>query len=606
MATTTTTTTTTTLRRRDHHGHGNRSISSDFQSVSTTSDITMTSPNTNIGLESSTAPPPPTLQMISDALQDGEIDEYGSCNSIIINNYNNNNNNSNNYNYTYAYNPSRELFYNDDEEEKKEVDLLEESYHHHQPSESIFFSIHGTASSFEEESSFNDDDEEEEDFFANTNNKGKGRRAYSFWIYVWLTVVMIVGLTVTGQHLRATAQSKRRKRSTTKPRLHFRHVIRDEPQQQQQQQQQQHDDVVYRFKIVQLADLHLGGEVGGTETDAKTYQLIDTILKAEHPDLIVLSGDQISADHLLDNAVAYYQSLGEYLTTYGIPWCMIFGDSDDADYHIPGGNSNETLPAKYYRNELLQFDMDFPLSLTQRGPDTLFGMTNYILTVYVKDDDNDDDVPAAAIYLLDSGGGSLPAKLRQNQIDWFYNSDGRLPAVAFQHYPTREFQFQKDKCMGHVKGEEQEDEEVTTATDDATAIPLLLLQQEQQQLHQPSKKVLELEDPGIANAMSESARVYFLAVGHDHGNDYCCPFTDWLQVCYGRQSGHGGDGDGNEHDDGKSSTWERGARVYELEIQNVHDYKMQWKSWVRLESGTIQDPVTMNDMIKARTKKEPF
>jgi Calcineurin-like phosphoesterase len=546
--------------------------------------------------------------MISDALQDGEIDDYGSCNS--------NNNNNYYYNYTYAYNPSRELFYNDDDEEKKEVDLLEDSYHpHHQQSGPIFFSIHGTASSFEEESSFHDDDDEEdeEDFFAYKTSKGKGRRACSFWIYVCLTVTIIVGLTVTGQQLRATAQPKRRKRSTTKPRLHFRHVIRAE----QPQQEQQHDDVVYRFKIVQLADLHLGGEVGGTETDdGKTYQLIDTILKAEHPDLIVLSGDQISADHLLDNAVAYYQSLGEYLTTYGIPWCMIFGDSDDADYHIPGGNStssNETLPAKYHRNELLQVDMNFPLSLTQRGPDTIFGMTNYILTVYVKeeeDDDNDDtgDVPAAAIYLLDSGGGSLPVKLRQNQIDWFYNSDGRLPAVAFQHYPTREFQFQKDKCMGHVKGKEQEDEEATTATDDATAIPLLLLlQQEQQEFHLPSKNALELEDPGIANAMSESTRVYFLAVGHDHGNDYCCPFTAWLQVCYGRQSGHGGD-DGDEYDyddDGTSSTWERGARVYELEIQNVHDYKMKWKSWVRLGSGTIQDPVTMNDIMKARTKKEP-
>jgi hypothetical protein len=540
----------------------------------------MTSPNI-VGQELSSSSPP-TLHMISDALQDGEIDDYGSCSSIIISS------SSRDYinKYSFANNLSSALLYNDDnddQEEKKEFDLLEDTYHHHQqqPSGPIFFTSHGTASSFEEESSL-DDDDDDEDFFATKDGKGRVRKKYYFWIHVCLTVAVLVGLTFSGQQLRVAAQ-QRRSTSVKKPRLHFRHVIRDEPQ----------PDDIYQFKIVQLADLHLGE---GIETDTKTYHLIDTILKAEHPDLIVLSGDQISADHLLDNAVAYYQSLGEYLTTYGIPWCMIFGDSDDADYRIPGDNSsNKTLPAKYHRKELLQVDMEFPLSLTQRGPDTIFGMTNYILNVFVKEDgDDDDDLPAAAIYLLDSGGGSLPVKLRQNQIDWFYNSDGRLPAVAFQHYPTREFQFQKNKCMGHMRGEEQEEEQEATA---ATATLLQL----QEQPH-PLQKEVELEDPGIANAMSESTRVYFLAVGHDHGNDYCCPFTDWLQVCYGRQSGHGGDGDGN--DDG--TTWERGARVYELEIQDVRRYKLlQWKSWVRLESGTIQDQVTMNDMMKARKKKGP-
>ena len=121
----------------------------------------------------------------------------------------------------------------------------------------------------------------------------------------------------------------------------------------------------------------------------------------------------------------------------------------------------------------------------------------------------------------------------------------------------------------------------------------------------------ELEDPGIANAMSESTRIYFLATGHNHGNDYCCHYRNTtLQLCFGRHSGYGGYG-----------RWDRGSRIYELTIPfHVHDddddnttrvdgvanddddyddpsatthniHNMEWKTWVRLESGEIIDRV---------------
>jgi hypothetical protein len=88
------------------------------------------------------------------------------------------------------------------------------------------------------------------------------------------------------------------------------------------------------------------------------------------------------------------------------------------------------------------------------------------------------------------------------------------------------------------------------------------------------------------NALAESGRVSFLAVGHNHGNDYCCPYSNssdtTLHVCFGRHSGYGGYGN-----------WERGSRVYELTISRDQSDStaMQWKSWVRLESGEIVDEV---------------
>ena len=306
----------------------------------------------------------------------------------------------------------------------------------------------------------------------------------------------------------------------------------------------------YKFKIVQLADLHLCEAPQNPEQDDKTWALVDRVLTSEKPDLIVLSGDQISANFCRDNATAYYHEIGVKLTPYGIRWALIFGSTDDMDSFstVPGNKTDVSpLPAMYSRDDLIRVDMQFPLSLTQRGPPQLFGVSNYYLEIFAEKN------VAAMIYLLDSGGGSLPAELLQNQVDWFYHSDQRPPAVAFQHYPTSEFQFH-NQCMG-TDGENKLDA-----------------------LHY---------DPGIVNAMSESARVYFLAAAHDHGNDYCCPYTQWMQVCFGRRTGYGGYG-----------TWDRGARVYELELKDPTLGELDWKSYVFMENGSIRDEITMDGMLQ--------
>jgi hypothetical protein len=306
-------------------------------------------------------------------------------------------------------------------------------------------------------------------------------------------------------------------------------------------------DGMYRFKIVQLADLHLGeapDTVLGPEQDVKTWELVDQILTKEKPDLIVLSGDQISANACLDNATEYYKLLGERLSRYKIPWAMTFGDYDDSDFELRDG-SNKTVPAKYSREDLLEVDMGFQYSLTEKGPEMLFGVTNYVLTAFLENS------PAAQIYIFDSGGGSLPLEMQQSQVSWFSQTDQRLPAVAFQHVPTMNMQY-SEHCMGY---------------------------------HGEDIQALHL-DPGIADAMSETTRMYFLAAGHNHGNHYCCPFTRWLQVCMGAHTGYGGYGG-----------WQRGARVYELEMTDPKEYTLEWRSWVRLESGEKYDMVNRQDVM---------
>jgi DNA repair exonuclease SbcCD nuclease subunit len=303
----------------------------------------------------------------------------------------------------------------------------------------------------------------------------------------------------------------------------------------------------WKFKILQITDIHLGeaeDTLWGPEQDRKTWIVLDKVLTMESPDLIVLGGDQLTANNCKTNATAYYRILGEFLSGYGIPWAMIFGNHDDMDFEVPG--TDQRIPHKYSRRQLLAVDQSFSLSLSRGGPLEVTGTSNYVLDIHIENQ------TAAQIFFFDSGGGYLPQAIDDSQIKWFHEkaSLSQLPAGAFQHIPTAAHHFSESSCQG-FQGE------------GIAAIHY---------------------DAGIMKALADSGRFSFLAVGHNHGNDYCCPYEDSeLHVCFGRHSGYGGYG-----------KWEHGARVYELSIPTDQASRntMQWKSWVRLESGEIVDEIS--------------
>lgn len=343
------------------------------------------------------------------------------------------------------------------------------------------------------------------------------------------------------------------------------------------------------FKILQITDIHLGEAPDrdwGPIQDLDTWKALDAVIRAEAPiDLIVLSGDQLTANDCKDNATVYYQQLGDFLTPYGIPWALIFGNHDDADYEARNG---QRFPPRYVREDLLAIDQGFSLSLTQAGPESIDGTTNYMLDIYRPYVGRSPffgcqsrSSVAAQILLLDSGGGTIEKAITDSQIEWVRGKiqQSTVPAVAFQHIPTKSHAFVGENvCQG---------------------------------LHDDGLDALDY-DGGIMETLSESERFFFLAVGHNHGNDYCCRYNNsfhtdsMLHVCFGRHSGHGGYG-----------KWDRGCRVYMLEYDDPDETshpslavetaspssssssaagisstsKMQWSSWVRLESGEVIDRI---------------
>jgi hypothetical protein len=290
---------------------------------------------------------------------------------------------------------------------------------------------------------------------------------------------------------------------------------------------------------------------------------LDVVLRAEAPvDLIILGGDQLTANNCEKNATAYYEHLGQFLSAYGVPWATIFGNHDDTAYESPNG---ERIPAKYSRRDLLEVDQRSSLSLTQAGPETIDGTSNYLLDIHDPSESNVN----AQVLLLDSGGGAIPSVISDSQIAWVREqiSKSKVPAVAFQHIPTEAHKFIDDGgCQG---------------------------------LHDDGFDPVDY-DGGIMEALSATGRFFFLGVGHDHGMGYCCPYRQEnpenpagdnpskMHVCFGRHSGYGGYG-----------RWERGCRVYELYYDEdatrdimATSPEIHWSSWVRLESGEIVDRLT--------------
>lgn len=309
------------------------------------------------------------------------------------------------------------------------------------------------------------------------------------------------------------------------------------------------------FTILQLSDLHLGENSWtdwGPKQDLKTWNVLDTVIPLEQPNLIVLSGDQLTANNVENNASAYYHILASKLSAYRVPFAMIFGNHDDMPFEDPLGNGTSRR-TETSRRQLFDVLSQYTLSLTQVGPKELPGVSNYWLDVF------GENQVAMRVLLLDSGGGTLRQQITLSQVDWFQRTHlPQIPTVAFQHIPTIDFQHSKERCNGSIS--------------EGRIAPL----------H---------SDGGMIAALSQ-AHFHFLAVGHNHGNDYCCahsdpstpPTSSNLYLCFGRHSGYGGYNRG----------WSRGARVYHIRW-NDHQ-TIEWTSHVRLETGEVvseYDPTTL-------------
>lgn len=88
-----------------------------------------------------------------------------------------------------------------------------------------------------------------------------------------------------------------------------------------------------KFKVLQLADIHLGEFLHGkcdSEQDHNTFAAINDLLDEEQPDLIVFSGDQLTGEDSRsnDDRECLLDKLYSLLDARKVHWVTIFGNHD--------------------------------------------------------------------------------------------------------------------------------------------------------------------------------------------------------------------------------------------------------------------------------------
>ena len=184
-----------------------------------------------------------------------------------------------------------------------------------------------------------------------------------------------------------------------------------------------------QFKVLQFTDLHFVSDK--PQEAAKTFSRMDYIVGAESPDYIAVTGDVIygmqpSADML--------KAVLDKLDSYGIPFCIVFGNHDaEQDLSRPE-MSAMIASSKYSLNKL---NDDGELADIKLGVASSDGTSARVLDIFMLDSHDYSKYKEVGGY----------AWFTSDQIQWLRSECeasaglcGReVPSVSFFHIPLPEF-----------------------------------------------------------------------------------------------------------------------------------------------------------------------
>lgn len=207
------------------------------------------------------------------------------------------------------------------------------------------------------------------------------------------------------------------------------------------------------FTILHLTDIHLGGGFLNTETDKKTVKAVASMVVAENPDLVVVTGDisyaiglggTINNKHAHDMFIRLMEDLGVY-------WTVALGNHDTEPYNLYNRQSVEEM----YANENLKY------CLFEKSPENVSGRGNHVINVKKTTGEI-----TQSLFMLDSHsyirqdlvGGLIDSlawnydNIKQDQIDWYedminlYNPQNSL---MFFHIPLEEVKVAYDEYVAN-------------------------------------------------------------------------------------------------------------------------------------------------------------
>ncbi|KFA80795.1 hypothetical protein S40288_04780 [Stachybotrys chartarum IBT 40288] len=348
------------------------------------------------------------------------------------------------------------------------------------------------------------------------------------------------------------------------------------------------------FKIAIFSDTHFGENAWNTwgpQQDINTVKVMEAVLDADPPSMVVFNGDLITGDNAYaHNATAVLDQMVAPLVARNLPWASTYGNHD----------SQFNLSSQ----DLLAHEQRYPGAMTKMmvgGREE--GTSNYVVPVYASDCPGAGTcAPEMLLWFFDSRGGFYPHELnvdgtpvsRPNWVHdkvvaWFQRTNADLvaqyqktiPSLAFVHIPT--------SASAALQALGVDPNRQPGVNDDPVA--------QQSQGWCPDGRTQGChhggQDLAFMQAVTSTPGLMALFSGHSHGVTWCyrwdaqapvdsgVPAGNGVNLCFGQHSGYGGCGN-----------WIRGAR--EVVVTREQLARLEVDTYMRLENGEVVGAVTLN------------
>lgn len=183
------------------------------------------------------------------------------------------------------------------------------------------------------------------------------------------------------------------------------------------------------FKIIQFSDIHHNPT---SKSSFQSFETIKTMVHKENPDLVVVTGDIITANPAKEG----WNQLAQVLGDLEKPWTITFGNHDEEH--------------DMSKEEIYQLLRKKPYFIGEKGE--VSGVLNFAQPIL----SHQDHKPAAVLYFVDSHDyvrnptlGSYDW-IKQDQIAWYQKTSNQykisnqnkvLPSAMFFHIPLKEFKY---------------------------------------------------------------------------------------------------------------------------------------------------------------------
>lgn len=196
------------------------------------------------------------------------------------------------------------------------------------------------------------------------------------------------------------------------------------------------------FKILHLTDVHIGGGTWSKESDKKAIAAVASMVKAENPDLVIITGDisyAIPTTGTINNEYAHKMFI-RLMENLGVYWTVTFGNHDNEPYNT----HNRQDVANMYA------DKELERCLFMDSPSGVSGNGNHVINIK-----NTSGEVTKSLFMLDSHsyihqdffGGLIDSlmwnydSIKQDQIDWYedmINLYNPQESLMFFHIPLSE------------------------------------------------------------------------------------------------------------------------------------------------------------------------